>query len=147
MVGTTCKTVFASLIEIIFEFRVNARCTFSSLNHDKTHRKLVNHSMILKFLPVNIALVVWDVYAMYFVSFWIADITIEGTPTETERTDKDIIKEEHISGHHQTSAQPPSPPRHVLQQTNKDIRTPMLHYASSASGCRFTFMLVLLLRH
>ena len=78
-----------------------------------------------------------DVDAVDFVAFGIADVTIEGTEAESEGTYEEIIEEVDVGGEHCRSAKPPCPPGQVLQQTNKDIRTPVGHWACAASGCRF----------
>ena len=87
MVGTSRKTIFAGLIEIILEILVNSGCTFRSFDHDKADRSLVYQALIPQFSPVDVSLVMTDVYTMNLIALRIAYIAIKSTPTEAKRTD------------------------------------------------------------
>ena len=56
MIGTTRKTMFARLIEVISEILICLRGSLCSLNHHKTDGTLVNTTIILQFIPVDASL-------------------------------------------------------------------------------------------
>ena len=56
MVGTTRKTMFARLIEVITEILICLRGSLCSFDHYKTDGTLVNTTIILQFIPVNTSL-------------------------------------------------------------------------------------------
>ena len=57
---------------------------------------------------------VTDVNAMNLIAFRIADIAIQGTPTEAKGTNKDIIEKIDIYGNNRDAAYPPRPSRQAL---------------------------------
>ena len=123
MVGTTGKAVLASLIEIVDKVFVDLRGALRSLDHDETHRELVDGAFVLQRLPIDGALVVADVDTVNLVAFRITDVAIKGAETESEGTDEEIIEEIDVGSQHRRSTQPPGPSGHVLQKTDDDVRT------------------------
>ena len=96
MVGTTCKTVFTSIVEIATEVLVNLTSSLSGLDHDETDGIAVDESLVFQLLPVDGALVVTNVDAMNLVALRVADVAIEGSPTEAERTYEDVVEEKDV---------------------------------------------------
>ena len=99
------------------------RGALRSLDHDETHRELVDGSFVLQHLPIDSALVVADVDTVNLVAFRITDVAIKGAETESEGTDEEIIEEIDVGSQHRRSTQPPGPSGHVLQKTDDDVRT------------------------
>ena len=85
MIGTTGKTILTSLIEILTEILVCLGSALSSLDHYKTHGTLVDHAIVLQFFPVDMSLMMGDINAVNLVTSRIADISIEGAPSESKR--------------------------------------------------------------
>ena len=84
------------LIEIVVEILVFFRCALCCLYHYKPYGTLFYHSVVAQFLPVYLTLIVADVDAMNLISLWIGDVSIEGTPAETERRNKEIVEEKDV---------------------------------------------------
>lgn len=92
MVSTTGEPIFTSLKEILIEILIDNTGTLCRFNIDKPDRIFVYLSVVLQLLPVNLPLVVTDVNTMDLIPLRVVDIPIQGTPTEAERSDEDIIK-------------------------------------------------------
>ena len=122
MVSPTGTTVFARLEEIFAEVLVSLRGTLRGLNHHETDGALVDHAIVLEFLPVDMPLMMGDVDAVDLVALGIADITVEGAPTETEGGHEEIIEEPDVTRNNRDAAQPPSPGRNLLKQADNKIR-------------------------
>ena len=114
MIGTTGKSVFTSLIEVLAEILVNLRGTLGGLNHHEADGELVDDAFVLQFLPVYLALMMADVDAVDFVALGIADVAIEGAPTEAEGSDEDVVEEVDVDGKDSRSAHPPRPSGQML---------------------------------
>ena len=67
-------------------------------------------------------LMMGDVDAVDLVALGIADIAIEGAPTETEGRDEEIIEKPDVAQHDSDTAYPPSPGGDFLQQADKKVR-------------------------
>ena len=76
MVGTTSKTILASLKEVFFEVRVYARCSLRSFYHNKAYGELIYHTLILQLSPVDFSLMVTHINAVNLITLRIADIAI-----------------------------------------------------------------------
>ena len=50
-----------------------------------------------------------DVYSVYLIPFRVFCVTIQRTPTETERTDENVIKNPYVKNNDEKSADPPRP--------------------------------------
>lgn len=122
MVGTTSETILAGLVEVLSEVLVGLGGAFGGLNHDKTDRTTIDLTFVLQFFPIDMPLVVGDVDTVNLVAFRIADIAVERTPAEAERTDKDVIEEADVERDDSSSAEPIGPIRQTAQKPNEDIR-------------------------
>jgi hypothetical protein len=60
------------------------------------------------------ALMVGDVDSVNLVAFRITDVAIEGTPTEPERSDKEIVEKPDVARHNGRTSYPPTPRRDTL---------------------------------
>ena len=125
MVGTTGKTILASLIEVVAEVTVGLCGSLGGLDHNETDGTMVYLTVILKLVPIDAALMVGDVDAVDLVAFGIAHIAVEGAPTEAEGADEEVVEEPDIARHDDTAANPPAPRGNLLEQTNKNVRTLM----------------------
>ena len=114
MIGTTSKSKLSGLIEVVNKILINLGSSFCGFYHDKAYGKLVYHALVFECLPIDVTLMVADVDTMDFIAFRVADVTIQGTKTETKRTDEEIIEKIDIECRHHRSAYPPRPTRHVL---------------------------------
>ena len=56
MIGSTCKTMFTRLIEIITEILIRLCGSLCSFDHHKTDGTLVDTTIILQFIPVDTSL-------------------------------------------------------------------------------------------
>ena len=121
MVGSTCKTILTSLIEIVAEVLVSLGSTLRGFDHHKADGTLVNTAVILQLAPVDASLMMGDIYAMDLITRRIIDTAIEGTPAEAEGTDEEIIEKPHVADDDSRTTDPPSPIRYTPQQTHKDI--------------------------
>ena len=114
MIGATCEALFAGIIEIVLKVLVNLVGSFRLLNHNKTNGAFVDDGFVFQCCPVDSTLMVTDVNTVYLVAFRIAYLTIQGTPTETERTDENVVEEKDIDSNDNASSYPPCPPWQVL---------------------------------
>src|SRR5574344_835570 len=134
MIGTTNKTIFACLKEIIIKILVKFRRTFRCLYHYKTYRASVYHC-IREFLPVYISLIMRNINALYFVSFRIFGISIEGAPTKSLWPDEEIIKSPYIKNNYTDATTPPRPAWEAMDERQflsmASVSSSFLHYSCS----------------
>lgn len=105
MISSSNKTVFMSLIEVFFEFRVNTSTSFSGFYHNESNRTAVDHACT-KFLPIDGSLVSAYVYSVNLISFRIFSIAIKCAPPKTSRRNKEIIKTDDIYKRNKNASQP-----------------------------------------
>ena len=96
------------------EVLINLTGTLGGLDHHETHGALLYHTVVLQFLPINLTLIMTYVDAVNLIALGIRYITIKGTPTESERRDKEIIEEINIKEDNDRTAEPPCPSGHTL---------------------------------
>ena len=77
------------MIEIAVEIFVNHCIALCSLDDDECYGVLV-HIGITQFLPVNVLLVVADVYAADMVTLGVFGLSVDGLPLETVRIDEEM---------------------------------------------------------
>ena len=147
MVGTTGEAILTSLIEVVLKILVNDTGTLSRLDIHEANGILVDLSVVLQFLPVNLPLMVTDIDTMNLIALRVTGIPIERTPTEAERSDKDIIEEKDIKSDDQRPPSPPSPSRHVLKETHKEPWPLMADRTRDTSLCRRLMLRFTLCRH
>ena len=85
-----------------------------------TYKITIPATDLLQFTPIDTSLMVGNIDAVNLVALRITDVAIEGTPTKTEGTNKEIIEEPHIADDDSSATNPPSPVRYTPQQTHKD---------------------------
>ena len=122
MIGAACKSMLAGLMEVVAEVLVDTTGTLGSLDHDKPDGALVDESLVAQLVPVDVALVMADVNAVNLVARRIADVAVQGTPTETEGADEDVVEEINVKRQNGTTAYPHRPTGHELQQADEDVR-------------------------
>ena len=96
MIGASCKAVFSSLFEIIMKVFVYQTGTFCGFDHNEPDGVFIYHSIVTKFVPVNLSLMMRDVDTVNFITFRVIDVTIECTPSEAEGPNKDIVEKPNI---------------------------------------------------
>ena len=106
MIHATDESVVASLIEVLAEVFIQAAGTLGTLDDDKAHRTTLDHR-IVELLPVYLTLIMRNINAMNLVAFGIYLIAIEGTPSETGRSDKEMIEQKNIQHYYRCSTNPP----------------------------------------
>ena len=102
------EAVFAGIIEIVGESLVYPRRALCAFHNDETHGMSLYRGF-LKVFPVDAPLIVADVYSMYLVTFGIICIAIDGAPSETVRTDKEIVECRYVGDDNNKTAKPPCP--------------------------------------
>lgn len=100
MVSTTGEPIFTSLMEILIEILIDNTGTLCRFDIDKPDRVFVYLSVVLQTSCQSISPAVTDVNTMDLIPLRVVDIPIQGTPTEAERSDEDIIKEEDVKPHY-----------------------------------------------
>ena len=59
---------------------------------------------------------------MNLVARRIADVAVQGTPTEAEGADEDVVEEINVKRQYGCTAYPHRPTGHELQQADEDVR-------------------------
>ena len=113
VVSTPEKPCFACEMEVLAEVFVHMIGSFGRLNDYKPQWATRNHG-VAKQVPVNLSLVMADVYAVYLVSLRIFCIAIESSPAETRGADEECIEAPHIYADHNHSYNPLQPNRHTV---------------------------------
>ena len=93
VIGTTGKSVLASLIEIVAEVTVGLCCSLGGLDHYEAYGTMIDGAIVLKLVPIDLALMVGDVDAVNLIALRIAYVAIQCAPTEAERANKEIVEE------------------------------------------------------
>lgn len=60
-----------------------------------------------------------DVNTSHFEAFRISRLTINGTPSEAERTDEEMVEQTNINGYDEQSAKPYKPGREASEKTQE----------------------------
>lgn len=108
MVRATYEPVFTRLEEVFFKVLVNNARAFRRLYEDKTHRTTIDGRRTEQ-RPVNVSLIMGDIYAMDFITFRIIGITIQRLPAEGCRRNEEIPESPGVGSHKQKATQPPHP--------------------------------------
>lgn len=108
MVRSAYEPVFARLEEVLVKVLVDNACAFRRLYENKTYGTAVDVRRTEQ-RPVNISLIMGDVYAMDFITFRIIGITVQRLPAEGCRRDKEIPESPCVGSHKQKATQPPHP--------------------------------------
>ena len=95
MISPSYEVVFFSPEEIVIEIVVVELLALCSLYNDETHRIVVDRC-VSKFFPFNICLVMADVNTTDIVSLRIRGLSINCLPSETIRTDKEIVEKPYV---------------------------------------------------
>ena len=106
MVGSAYKSVLTSLAEVLLKPVVGARRTFCRLNHHEAQRIALDIA-VAQLVPVNLALIVRDVYAVYLVAGRIVGVAEECTPAKSGRTDEVGVESPNIYAYHHSRTCPP----------------------------------------
>lgn len=116
MVCAAYEPVFARLMEIVAELAVEARRTLGRLYHYEPQRIAFNHG-IAQTLPVDVALIVRYVDAVYLVAFGIFRVAVKRAPSEPRGTYEERVEQPDVEGKCQHSAAPPCKARVVAQKS------------------------------
>ena len=83
MVGSASEAVLACLCEIVVEALVHLCGSLSGLYHHEADGALVDGATLAQFGPVDVALIVADVNAVYVVAFGVVDVAVECSPAQS----------------------------------------------------------------
>ena len=108
VVGTTDKSVFASLIEVVVKVFVHTAGPLCSLDHDEAEGLSLDGG-ILELSPVDITLIMADVDAVNHVSLGELLVAVEGAPAEAGRTNEEIVEGPDVEDDDQDTSYPPCP--------------------------------------
>ena len=111
MVGTTYNAVLMGLIEVLVEVLVDDADTLCGLDKYKAEGPTLNGG-ITEAAPINMLLIMTDVYASNIISFWIVGFAVNSFPTEGEGIDKEIPKDEEVEEYHQPDSCQQCPQRY-----------------------------------
>ena len=106
VISATYKSILTCLVEIISKILIYHGSALCSLNNNKTYWIFVYHS-IAQCHPINISLIVRNIYALNLVPRRITGIPIKSTPTESCRTYKKIVEYSNIDCYDKKTSQPP----------------------------------------
>ena len=134
MIGSAGKAILTGLMEVLTEILICLSGTFRSLDHYKTDRTTIDLTFVLQLVPIDMPLMMGNVYTVDLIAVRIADITIERTPTETEWTDENIIEKPDVDSNNSSSTKPICPIRQMTQKSNKEIRLPTSSWAMIRMG-------------
>ena len=123
VVGSARETVLTGLMEVVGKPLVDTRGSLGGLDHDEADGPMVYHAVVLQLLPVDFALMMADVDAVYLVALGIVHVAIERSPAKAEGANEDVIEKEDVDGHNASTAHPPRPTGQALEQTDKKTGT------------------------
>ena len=108
VVGTTDKSVFASLIEVVVKVFIHTAGPFGGLDHDEAEGLSLDGG-ILELSPVDITLIMADVDAVNHVSLGELLVAVEGAPAEAGGTNEEIVEGPDVEDDDQDASYPPCP--------------------------------------
>ena len=150
MISTPYKAIVPCLGKVLLEHRVEDALSLGGFYKDETNRAFLNHRIAQQF-PVNLSLMVADVYSTDFIAFRIFGIAIQSPPPETERPYEYIIKNPNVKSNNAQTAQPPGPPGITAHDRMKKAgRTAVPAYIAPAlpsAPARFSCARITFLRH
>lgn len=108
MISTSDKVIFTCVEEVIVEVLVEQRDALGGLDDNESDGVVVQVGIAHQ-RPIDLLLIVADVYTSYIIAVGIGGFLENGSPTKTERIDEQIIEQKNVQGSDKAYAQEIAP--------------------------------------